>query len=130
TVVQNGQPLSAVLKMVARRAPSGVAERMTQLAVDLHWLAEQVAVKPPVHELLRDLEQRLGYAQALAKESGGEELGRARAVMVHAFIAFAEGQGSVDQILGTQAQFDKQSRRGRARVTITTIFRAKGLEWP
>jgi DNA helicase-2/ATP-dependent DNA helicase PcrA len=131
-VVQRGQPLSATLKNVAAQAPKGVASRMNQLAADLHWLAQQVGSAGTAQRLLLDLEHRLGYIQALIAEGGGEELGQAKAAMIHAFVELAGGKESLDSFL---AEVDKlDTRRGRRKkqgaVTITTIFRAKGLEWP
>jgi DNA helicase II / ATP-dependent DNA helicase PcrA len=129
-VLQGRQPLSGVLRTVAQGAPDGVRERMIQLAADLHWLAGRASGSPPAHPLLQELEHRLGYAEALVKESGGEALGHSRAALVHAFVGLAEGRGTLEAFVSFhQSLASAQGSKGPA-VTVTTIFRAKGLEWP
>jgi DNA helicase II / ATP-dependent DNA helicase PcrA len=130
SVIQRGSSLSAALASCAQEAPSGVAERMHHLAADLRWMAQRMTSQGTAHRLLLELEGRLGYAKALAKESGGEELGRARTAMIHAFIGLAEGRGGVEAFLRHLDALGKEKRKTRSAVTITTIFRAKGLEWP
>ncbi|MBX3002075.1 MAG: ATP-dependent helicase [Caldilineaceae bacterium] len=130
SVIQRGEPLSTALQTSAQGAPSGVAERMHHLAADLRWLAQRMASQGTAHRLLLELEGRLGYREALAKEGGGEELGRARTAMVHAFIELAEDRGGVNAFLAHLEKMEIASGKRRSAVTITTIFRAKGLEWP
>ncbi len=124
--VIGGQPLSAALRTAAQSAPASVAARMTALAADLHWLAGEVGKRQPAQTWLQALVARLGYAEALAKESGGEELGRLRVEMLTAYLQFAAGR-TLDQLL---AEAEKPEPKQRDGVTITTIFRAKGREWP
>jgi DNA helicase-2/ATP-dependent DNA helicase PcrA len=128
SVIQHGESLSTALERIAQEAPSGVRERMHHLAADLRWLAGRMASQGTAYRLLQELEGRLGYAEALVKESGGEALGQARRAMVHAFIGLAEGRGGVDAFLSHLEALG--NAKTRAAVTITTIFRAKGLEWP
>src|SRR5690606_27192203 len=94
--VQRGQPLSTTLQHMAAQAPKAIAGRINQLASDLHWLAQRIETMGTAHRLMLELERRLGYADAMSAESGGKELGQAKAVMVHAFVDLAEGKGGLD----------------------------------
>ncbi len=130
-VVQRKLTISTALDAVAQDAPTAVAERLQRLAFDFRWLAERLATPGTAHRLLQELDRRLGYAEAMAQEAGGEALKLARLSTIQALIAMAQGIGSVDRFL-QQIEVWTPAKRGKARaeVTITTIFRAKGLEWP
>lgn len=138
-VLKTRTPLSDTLRLLATEARPKVAERMHTLADDLLWL---IAALPggaranwPAARVLTDLEQRLGYRHFLEEESGFAESGIAKADTVTAFLEYAQGKGNlmtflqaVRQLsLGTQqvVQTDRTNK-----VTMTTIFRAKGREWP
>ena len=88
---------------------------------------------------MRELEDRLGYCRYLEEESSFAESGAARADTVTAFLDYAEGKGNLISFLQTLRQLAAR-QPGKAghrvqqntedKVTITTIFRAKGREWP
>jgi DNA helicase II / ATP-dependent DNA helicase PcrA len=84
---------------------------------------------------LRELEARLVYKQYLRESSGFPQTGEGRAVSVEAFIQYAKEQGSFLQFMGHIRQLAEQKIGQVAdglgdAVTLTTIHRAKGLEWP
>jgi DNA helicase II / ATP-dependent DNA helicase PcrA len=111
-------------------------EKLLRLAEDLRWLAESLdAAASPT---LRQLEARLEYKQYLRGASGFAQTGSDRAAGVDAFIAYAAGQGSLQEFLGhirdlAQQGVGKGERTAVASVlpaiTLSTIHRAKGLEW-
>ena len=110
-----------------------LAERLDLFAQDIAWLSDQL--DKPVFNVLRELEARLVYKQYLRESSGFPQTGEGRAVSVEAFIQYAKEQGSFLQFMGHIRQLaDRKIGQvadgmGDA-VTLTTIHRAKGLEWP
>lgn len=136
-VAEKQQPLTAALRAFASRSRGRGGEQMEKFAADLRWLAGQVQPDAignrPAHALLGELDNRLGYRTELLAASGDEALGRAKAGAVDALLQLAQGQGSVDRFLRFVEQLESthQRRKGGADlVTLTTIYRAKGLEWP
>ena len=136
-VAEKQQPLTTALRAFASRSRGKLADQMEKLAADLRWLAGQVQPESigdrPAHGLLGELEKRLGYREELLRASGDESLGRAKAGAVDALLQLAQGQGSVERFLRFVEQLESghQRRKGGAElVTLTTIYRAKGLEWP
>ncbi|MEM7112188.1 MAG: ATP-dependent helicase [Chloroflexota bacterium] len=113
----------------------GVAEdwlhdKMSQLSLDLRWLAENLGQE--AHEMLKKLDQRLGYREFLRTSSGFAQTGQGRAASVKAFIDYAKGKGSLLQFMGHLRELaDKRvgQDQGQAAVTLSTMHRAKGLEW-
>ena len=136
-VAEKQQPISAALRAFAGRSSGRSAEQMAKFAADLAWLAGQVQPQRisdrPAQALLGELESRLGYREELLRASGDESLGRAKAGAVDALLGLAQGQGSVERFLRFVEQLESSHQRrkwGAALVTLTTIYRAKGLEWP
>ncbi len=136
-VAEKQQPLSTALRAFASRSSGRSAEQMAKFAADLRWLAGQVQPESignrPAHALLTELDNRLGYREELLRASGDESLGRAKAGAVDALLRLALGQGSVERFTRfiEQLESSHQQRKGGAElVTLTTIYRAKGLEWP
>ncbi|MCB0113873.1 MAG: ATP-dependent helicase, partial [Caldilineaceae bacterium] len=130
-VIQRKLPPSAALAAVAQDAPDNVADKLHRLSEDLRWLAERTSTPGTAHKLFFELERRLGYAEAMGRGAGDDALGLARVAAVKALLKMAEGAGSVDRFL-RELDASAKPKRGKQppAVTITTIFRAKGLEWP
>ncbi|MCB0185833.1 MAG: ATP-dependent helicase, partial [Caldilineaceae bacterium] len=93
----------------------------------------------PAAKILRELETRLNYRHYLEEESGFAESGAARADTVTAFLDYAEGKGTLLEFLQMLRQLaarqpgnlsNRVEQNTEDKVTITTIFRAKGREWP
>ncbi len=138
-VIKRRTPLTDALRLLATEVRPNVAERMLQLAADLRWLLTAwpggERANWPAVRILTELEQRLGYRQFLAEESGFAESGIAKADTVTAFLDYAQGKGTlltflqtVRQLAQHNAQVAEAARSNK--VIITTIFRAKGREWP
>lgn len=142
-VIRTGQSLCRTLRLFATQVSTGVGDRLTQLAETLQWLTGTLPpgrnAEEPASKILRELEERLGYRQYLEEESGFAESGAARADTVTAFLDYAEGKGNLLTFLQQLRQLAAR-QPGKAghrvqqntenKVTITTIFRAKGREWP
>lgn len=138
-VLKTRTPLSDTLRLLATEARPKVAERMHALADDLLWL---IAALPggaranwSAARVLTELEQRLGYRHFLEEESGFAESGIAKADTVTAFLEYAQGKGNLITFLQAVRQLTQRNAQvavtDRAnKVLLTTIFRAKGREWP
>lgn len=131
--LDQGVPLSRGLTEYAAQAPASVDERMRILAGDLAWLAQRVAHGEEAAPLLGELVQRLRYGEILARQGGSGFVGQASVAALDAFLRLPQpGEGwrafrrRCQQIAGGSTS---GSTSGSA-VTLTTIFRAKGLEWP
>ncbi len=142
-VIRTGQPLRTTLRLFATQASASVGEKLTQLGETLHWLADALPpgrnAEQPSAKILRELDDRLGYRRYLEEESGFAESGAARADTVTAFLEYAEGKGNLFTFLQTLRQLaarqpgkagHRVQQNSEDKVTITTIFRAKGREWP
>lgn len=131
-------PISRALLRVSTAAAERMAEPLAKFAADLQWLAaalrSQRATERAAGELLRQLEERLQYKNYLKASSGFPETGAAKAANVAAFIAYARNKGNVEQLFHHLAELaairQTISSPEQPMVTITTMFRAKGLEWP
>ncbi len=130
-VFGQGLPFSRALKAARNDLPERMVEQVDQLGDHLHWLAGALKKGQAANALLSDLDERLGYMAWLKASSGFPETGAAKAANVAALISYAQGKGTVEQLLAHLQQLAQQAPRVKEEaVTITTIFRAKGLEWP
>lgn len=142
-VLRNYTPLRTTLRLFATQASASVGEKLTQLGEDIHWLTGALAPGPRADEsaakILTQLEERLQYRQYLEEESGFAESGAARADTVTAFLDYAEGKGNLITFLQMLRKLaarmpgkagNRVEQNSEDKVTITTIFRAKGREWP
>ena len=133
-VLRQRLPLSQALRATsADLTQVRRAEKITQLADLFTWLAG-VDADLPASQVLQELEVRLGYRDYLRESSGFPETGAGKAANVTALLDYAQDRGSIPTFLqhlqdSAAAMADDSAGQGE-RVTITTIFRSKGLEWP
>ncbi len=115
-----------------------VSQQMEELGAVLRWLVGAFQDGPlgdmPAHELLRELDRRLGYTAYLATRHGLSATGSDQAETVRQFLDFAEGRGSLRTFLAGIQRLDQtraQARRqaDKQAVAIRTIHAAQGLEW-
>lgn len=133
--VEQEASLLEVLRAEAAGAEERVARRLLELADLFEWLVGAVQ-RGSAHVVLEALEARLDYRRQLLRSSGFYEVGTSKAEGVRAFLEYARDKGSVSDLLRhiellAQEHFcDDPIQNPRERVSLMTIFRAKGLEWP
>ncbi|MHB0878805.1 MAG: ATP-dependent helicase, partial [Anaerolineae bacterium] len=133
-VERRGLTLAAAIERVAQRP---VHERMSGALLDLRRLLQWLAKALPAstaHQLLTALEARLHYVADL-RESATSELGQQKAANVESFIEYARGHGDLAglrrHLAELAATWARREREAHEPVlTISTVHRAKGLEWP
>lgn len=134
-----GTPLTETLRLLAGEVRPSIAEKMHKLADDLAWLITALPggerAKWSASQVLTEFDQRLGYRAYLEAESGFAESGLAKADTVTAFLDYAQGKGNLFTFLQTVRQLVVQREQVATedpanKVIITTIYRAKGREWP
>jgi len=116
-------------------AEERVARRLRELVDLFEWLAGAVE-RASAHAVLEALEARLDYRRYLLSSSGFYEVGAGKAEGLRAFLEYARDKGSVRELLlhlerlAQEHLGDDPAQDTRERVSLMTIFRAKGLEWP
>ncbi len=105
--------------------------KLVALGQTLIWLVEATEKGTSAYALLLELETRLEYKKFLLENSGFVETGQGKAQNVEAFIEYARGKGDAPSLLAQieRARAAHDGTRG-SQVVISSIFRAKGLEWP
>lgn len=105
--------------------------KLVALGQTLGWLVEAIDKGTSAYTLLLELESRLEYKKFLLENSGFVETGQGKAQTVEAFIEYARGKGDAVALLSQieRARAIHNGMRG-SQVVISSIFRAKGLEWP
>lgn len=105
--------------------------KLVALGQTLTWLIEAINKGASAYALLLELETRLEYKKFLLENSGFVETGQGKAQNVEAFIEYARGKGDASSLLAQieRARTAHNGSRG-SQVVISSIFRAKGLEWP
>jgi len=105
--------------------------KLVALGQTLNWLVEAIEKGTSAYALLMELEGRLEYKKFLLENSGFVETGQGKAQNVEAFIEYARGKGDASSLLAhiERARAAHNGERG-VQVVISSIFRAKGLEWP
>jgi len=105
--------------------------KLVALGQTLTWLVEAMEKGTSAYALLLKLETRLEYKTFLLENSGFVETGQGKAQNVEAFIEYARGKGEASSLLAQieRARAAHNGSRG-SQVVISSIFRAKGLEWP
>jgi len=130
--VERGKPLAAVLKEVASSAEERVAKRLRELLEIFEWLPYAVG-RSSAHAVLESLEARLDFRRHVVRSSGFYEVGAGKAEGVRAFIDYSRDKGSVLELLAhieNLAQEHHAQDDTKERISLMTVFRAKGLEWP
>jgi DNA helicase-2/ATP-dependent DNA helicase PcrA len=134
--VTGGQlSVSRALAAATNEAPERTALALGRLADDIKWLAQALATKTPADKILQQLEGRLRYMDYLKTSSSFPETGATKAAGVATFLDYARGKGTIPQFLHHLEELAAAHAKASAdpsqpQVTITTMFRAKGLEWP
>lgn len=108
-------------------------ENLEELAVEIGGLANNL--DRPAGNALLNLELSLGYKQFLRESSGFAQTGEALAASVAAFIEYAAGYETLFSFMQhvrelANSNAGKQASDSDPAVTISTIHKAKGLEWP
>ena len=133
TSVSYNLPLHRSVLLSSSELRSWQAQHMYDLADVLKWLSEVMDTMSG-HLILEALENRLGYTDYLMRSSGFPETGQGRVANVKAFIEYAKGKGNGVQLLEhiERITFQQSGRPlpKEACITLMTIYRAKGLEWP
>ncbi|MCA9840127.1 MAG: UvrD-helicase domain-containing protein [Trueperaceae bacterium] len=121
----------SVVLLTAGNQGGYAGPKLVALGQIIAWLSESIAKGLPAYALLLELEQRLDYKTFLKDNSGFAETGQTKAETVNAFIEYTKTKGDVASLLNQieQARSIHQGQR-QAKITISSIFRAKGLEWP
>lgn len=147
--VERGASLVEALTAAEADVEERVARRLRELADLFEWLSVAVE-RGSAHAVLEALESRLDYRRYLLGSSGFYEVGAGKAEGVRAFLEYARDKGSALQLLHHIEQLaqeqipdetdlrshaqehlgDGPAQNARQRVSLMTIFRAKGLEWP
>ncbi|MDW8090778.1 MAG: ATP-dependent helicase [Meiothermus sp.] len=129
--VEQGASLLDALRAEAAGAEARVAQRLIELADLFEWLGGALG-RASAHAVLEALEARLDYRRHLLRSSSFYEVGVGRAEGVRAFLEYARDKGSVADLLGHIELLAQEhlAEDARERVSLMTIFRAKGLEWP
>lgn len=135
SVLVTPMPISRALAAASQEVSDRQAKALQRLADDLKWLAGALNSRRPADEVLRNLEERLQVVAHLKASSSFPETGAAKAANVTTFIDYARRKGTFPQFLQhleelTAARKQLQNDRSQPMITITTMFRAKGLEWP
>ena len=105
--------------------------KLVTLGQTLTWLVDAIGKGTSAYALLLELEARLEYKKFLLENSGFVETGQGKAQNVEAFVDYARGKGDAASLLSQieRARALHDGTRG-SQVVISSIFRAKGLEWP
>ncbi len=129
-ILVQGTPPSVAL-LTAGGVSGYAGPKLVALGQTLTWLVEAIAKGTSVYALLLELESRLEYKKFLLENSGFIETGQGKAQNVEAFTEYARGKDDAASLL-TQIERARAAHNGTrgAQVVISSIFRAKGLEWP
>jgi DNA helicase II / ATP-dependent DNA helicase PcrA len=128
--VASGLSLTGALHEIAGLAEKiYISRNLEKLADLITWLGIQIQLDP-ANLVLIALEDRLEYCAWLRKSSGFPENGEAKASTVEALLDYAREKGSVTAFLNYLERMSLQTENKNAEaLVLTTIYRAKGLEW-
>jgi DNA helicase-2/ATP-dependent DNA helicase PcrA len=124
---------ASVLAITENQLPEMDADLRDRVSSFLEVLTMLVdRLDAPAAELLRDLTSALDYAASLREQSVRPEQGEARVRTVEALLRYAESYETASALLqGVRSMADAHDQqRGTPAVTLRSIHRAKGAEWP
>ncbi len=132
--VRGGRTLPQTLEGAASASSDHLAGRLRDLADTLVWLAGARDTLP-AGAALTLLDRKIGYGDFLRHSSGFPETGAARAANLDAFLRYAQSWPTLTALM---AHLDDLAARGVGQahkagadaVSLLTVFRAKGLQWP
>lgn len=131
-VLAHQRPFTHLLRETAQMMNTDwQAEPLDRLADTLGWLAQNL--DKPADMVLSELEYLLDYKAFLWKTSGFPQTAVGRVASVSAFITYAKGKGSFLQFMGHIAELNQRKigrEQSKDAVVLSTIHKAKGLEWP
>lgn len=131
-MISEGLSLRQALTRFAVKCESYMADRLHTLVDILNNLGEALTEQRNAHDTLSQLERRLGWCDWL--QSSSLEQGNERAENVRAFLIFSQTTGSLSDLLTELRRLSEAQKESRRRpqnsLTLTSIHRAKGLEWP
>lgn len=132
-ILRQTRPVSLILDQFAADVEEEwQADTLLTLADDLAWLGQNLA--QPAQAVLTELDLRLGYRQFLRTGSGFAQTGEGRAAGVTSFLAYAKQYDTLTGLMTHLRQLPQtrqsQLSDNQPAVTVTTIHKAKGREWP
>lgn len=132
-VVEDGMTPSQAIRRASFDAPHRrLVDQYLRLASDLDWLGRVIETYP-ASDVLRELDERLLYRDYLNRTSGFQETAAGKVAGVTAFIDYARGKGKLAEFLEhlqtLAATVSVIRADNSSAILITSIFKAKGLEW-
>lgn len=128
--IRAGHGLVDTLEALATNADTAYQAKLVRvLAEQLSWLAAE-GLDQSAGAVLARLNVELKYCQYLRKSSGFPETGEGRAMTVEAFLDYSQSLGTIAELESHLDMLARSHREDQSGLTLTTIFRSKGLEWP
>lgn len=128
--IGKGESLLLVLRQLADQADTPYQRKLVTVLADILKDLLATGLNADAGTTLTRLETDLRYCSFLRKSSGFPETGEGRARTVEAFLDYATGKGTPQQLEQHLQELAQAQRHDDDSVILTTIFRAKGLEWP
>lgn len=128
--IGKGESLLLVLRQLADQADTPYQRKLVTVLADILKDLLATGLQADAGTTLTRLETDLRYCNFLRKSSGFPETGEGRARTVEAFLDYATGKGTPQQLEQHLQELAQAQRHDDDSVILTTIFRAKGLEWP
>lgn len=135
--------LVPALELVAIGLEDYQRKALRDLAETLSWLNSCWQTQKGAAETVKELDQRLGWSIWLKSSTPSKELGQERVENIRAFLDYIKQMGDLEHMLSelrriaqgqlaaeNQAEQLAPNQLNRSNsITITSIHRAKGLEW-
>lgn len=128
--IGRGESLLLILRQLADQADTPYQRKLVTVLADILKALVDKGLQEDAGTLLTRLEADLRYCKFLRKSSGFPETGEGRARTVEAFLDYASGKGTPAELEQHLQELAQAQRHEEDSVILTTIFRAKGLEWP